>query len=566
MKPGMYDTSPIAQAPEEKDVDTAEKKELLFLVGCEPQLAYRIRIEAESLATQYNVTVRGIRFFKESPSEEERGEYTEYRTTPPPFLKGLLATLRHYYITAYEQHQYGHLIKTSLWLGVAAILMLPLLPFAMLFYALKTIPMLCLWIITLFRKTRGYITGAVDGMKRFVIRAIQKVVFVTIRGIRFVERWSIRLTNKGFNFLLRIINFFYRLELRISNSLQSRYRKRVHHIKNWLHNTNPIRLKNLLRIIGVRSMAHFNDWYDGKPSPDVLYVKDLETLPAAVAIQRFTGSKIIYGCYEFFPYSIPHFPRWGTAMLRFIERKLVKHVEHVVTVTPPMANAISQTYPFLKGRIHSIPNVDPTLSIPAVPADEELQERIAGRRSFLYQGSFANERGIEELLQAWKHIDPKRGVLIIRGGQNAFRSKYIAMAKSMDTYGKGVIFVPPLEDKKEPITQSILAAMEADICLIPYLPVTLNNKHACPRKLSHYMHAGRMIVSSNLTYVKEVIEEAECGLTYDPSNLQSLVDVINICIDDEVMVKRYQQNALAYAQQHYNWNHYEPLFLECMKA
>ena len=458
------------------------KKNILFLVGCEPQLAYRIRIEAESLAKNNTVVLRGIRFFDESLSYEKQDGYEEHRTVPPLFLKGLFTFMMNFVRAALHYHCYGSLAIFLMLVTGGFILLLPIF---------------------------GLILGC------FIIK-------MSILAIKSIGK----------------------------------------NIRSWWYNTSFMRLVGLLRTISRRSFAHFNDWYALQSSPDVIYLKDLDVLPAAVAIQLFTRSSIVYGCYEFYPHSIPNFPRWAVKILIGLERLLISKVSRIITVTPPMAQAIQKTYPIVNHPVIWVPNVDPVLSLPPFKKDPVLKKTIKGRRSFLYQGSFANERGIEELLQAWKYIDPTQGVLIIRGPHNIFREKYIEMAKALGIFDTSVVFLSPLVDRKECIVQSIQAALEVDVCLIPYLPVTLNNKNACPRKLSHFMHAGRMILCNDLDYVKSIVLEAKCGIVYDHKNIDTLVDAINLCIQDKNLVKRYQKNALTYARNHYNWEHYELKFLD----
>ena len=54
----------------------------------------------------------------------------------------------------------------------------------------------------------------------------------------------------------------------------------------------------------------------------------------------------------------------------------------------------------------------------------------------------------------------------------------------------------------------VAAAAEADIGVIPYRPLIRNDRFACPNKLSQYLHAGLMVVTNDLPYVKSVIHDA----------------------------------------------------------
>ncbi len=544
--------------------DEQNKKNILFLVGCEPQLAYRIRIEAESLARAgHKVVLRGIRFFADSPAHEERDGYEEHRTMPPPFFLGFLATTKYFVTACIKQGKLLSLLGFMLLASLATIIAIPIIALLLpVIFFTSIIPKIGAKLSFYFKRGTVWLVKVVRYVKRQSLRALHVCVSFLIRALNRIRNVIDRVINKLFDAIADGLLWIHAKETDTSRAIARSYKKTISPLNSWFRGLSIIRLLALLKVITRRSCAHFNDWKSEGVKPDIIYVKDLDTLPAAVAIQKFTKAPIMYGCYEFYPHSIPGFPRWAVSALMRLEKWMIHSVSNAVTVTPQMQQAIEEAYPTMKDKVIWIPNVDPVPELSAGESDAMMKELIAGRRSFMYQGNFADERGIEELLEAWRHIDANKAVLIIRGPDNVFSQKYKAMASEYGVLDKGVVFLPPLTNPKETIQESINAARQVDICLIPYLPVTLNNKNCCPRKLSHYMFAGRMIVCTQLDFVRGVIEEADCGLAYDHRNIDNMIKVINRCIDDEEMVKKCQQNAFAYATEHYNWSHYEPLFLK----
>ena len=83
----------------------------------------------------------------------------------------------------------------------------------------------------------------------------------------------------------------------------------------------------------------------------------------------------------------------------------------------------------------------------------------------------------------------------------------------------------------------VAAAAEADIGVIPYKPLIRNDRFACPNKLSQYLHAGLMVVTNDLPYVKSVIHDAGAGLSYDSSVPSSLAAVINRIVGDRATAR-----------------------------
>jgi glycosyltransferase involved in cell wall biosynthesis len=79
-------------------------------------------------------------------------------------------------------------------------------------------------------------------------------------------------------------------------------------------------------------------------------------------------------------------------------------------------------------RLAVIPNgVDPQLWSPAPTALEprrlqELRQRFAGRRVFLYMGRIATEKNVEALLRAWRLVQPRGCTLVVVGDGPARQS------------------------------------------------------------------------------------------------------------------------------------------------
>ena len=74
-----------------------------------------------------------------------------------------------------------------------------------------------------------------------------------------------------------------------------------------------------------------------------------------------------------------------------------------------------------ESRLAVIPNgVDPERWAPAPPTGEspqlqQLRQRFAGRRVFLYMGRIATEKNVEALLRAWRLVQPEGCTLVVVG-------------------------------------------------------------------------------------------------------------------------------------------------------
>jgi len=199
--------------------------------------------------------------------------------------------------------------------------------------------------------------------------------------------------------------------------------------------------------------------------------------------------------------------------------------------------------------VHSVPNAELWVEPRDRPSVNTTMTREArGRIKFLFQGRFARERGIEEMIQAWTQVDGGKAALFLRGPDNTWRQAAIEMARGLQLLDRSVYFLNPVrEDMLVP------AAAEADVGVIPYKPHIRNDRFACPNKLSQYLHAGLMVLANELPYVKSVLESAGAGVSYDSDNPSSLSAAVARILADRELLRRCRENALRYARETFNW-------------
>ena len=66
------------------------------------------------------------------------------------------------------------------------------------------------------------------------------------------------------------------------------------------------------------------------------------------------------------------------------------------------------------------------------------------------------------------------------------------------------------------------------------------------------MMAGLPVAASNFPELNRVIEETDCGCSFDPADPDSISDTINSMIDDPVRMERMRENAVRCAG-NYSW-------------
>ncbi len=280
--------------------------------------------------------------------------------------------------------------------------------------------------------------------------------------------------------------------------------------------------------------------------PDLIYCNDLQTLLAGVLLSAHFRCRLVYDAHEFMACALPDY-LWVEAWFwSALERAMVPHVDAAFTVNPLLAAAMSEANGV---RFQSLPNCEPTRpGVLPVPDLAKLEPLARGRVRFLFQGNFELHRGIEELISAWPGVDGSRAVLFLRGPHCDVRARCMQIAADLQLLDDSLFFLDPVRE-----TDLVGAAAEADVGIIPYKPICLNNRLACPNKTSQYMHAGVALLTNNLDYVKQLVADFRCGLAYDSDDAQTIVTAVNRLAGDRDLLLTCRHNARIKAVEVFNW-------------
>lgn len=286
--------------------------------------------------------------------------------------------------------------------------------------------------------------------------------------------------------------------------------------------------------------------------PDLVYCHDLYSLQAGVMLKRRYGARLIYDSHEFYPYQYQF--RYYAPLIRLYESQLVREVDVYITVSPQLAGELGRTYRV--GPVHFIPNVEPYPAPRPKPVVSQMSSLADGRLKLLYQGNFAEGRGLEEVVREWSKVDGSKIALFLRGPRNVWRDHLERLAEERSLLGKSVYVLPPVLEK-----DLIGAAQEADVGLLPYKGDWPSYRFACPNKLSQYIHAGLALLANRLAYVEQLINQGEIGLCYDVHEDGSFARAVGLMAENRSMVEGFKKNALAFSEKEYNWERYENLLL-----
>ncbi len=311
------------------------------------------------------------------------------------------------------------------------------------------------------------------------------------------------------------------------------------------------RLQFILAVLRVQfataTSLFWNYVRDLPEKPDVVHCNDLDTLLVGALAKQHYGCRLIFDAHEFYPHSDPD-GRWiDVTFFSMLERYLIHKADAVITVNPALAAAMRDAYGL--ERVYAVPNAEPWVETRPKPAKGSEMERLAaGRTRCLFQGRFTRGRGIDELIEGWARIDGGRAALFLRGPDNMWRQAAMALAARLGLLDRSVYFLDAVKED-----QLVAAAAEAEIGIIPYKPLIINDRLSCPNKLSQYLHAGLTVIANDLPYVKSVLIEAEAGVFYDSADLDTLAAAVHRVVGDPELLKHSRENAMRFARERFNW-------------
>jgi glycosyltransferase involved in cell wall biosynthesis len=294
--------------------------------------------------------------------------------------------------------------------------------------------------------------------------------------------------------------------------------------------------------------------------PDIVHCNDLDTLLVGVLAKKAFGCRVIFDAHEFYPVS-DALCRWiDKAVFSAIERLLVARADAVVTVNPLLARAMAEAYGLRL--VYSVPNAEPWTDSRAIAGTPgEMVALAAGRVRFLFQGRFADERGIREIIAAWALVDGTKAALFLRGPDNEWRRRAMAQAARLGLLDRSVFFLAAVGEER-----LVEAASEADVGIIPYQPIAINERLSCPNKLSQYLHAGLLVLTNDLPYVRSVLDEAKAGLWYSSADPASFASAVDRILRDPPLLRTCRENARRFARERFNWQAFGGTFLRLYAA
>jgi glycosyltransferase involved in cell wall biosynthesis len=185
-----------------------------------------------------------------------------------------------------------------------------------------------------------------------------------------------------------------------------------------------------------------------------------------------------------------------------------------------------------------------------VQRTNRLRERLQlppSSRIVLYHGALVPGRALEELIVAARGFR-ESVVLVIVGQQIPFYHDVLEPLWWSEGLQRKVFFLPHVS-----FDNVMGYVASADLGVVIYRNINLNNYYCAPTKVYEYMMADVPFVACNFPEMQRLLEDYKVGLTFDPDDPSSIAGAVNTFFELDGRQRAEMQRDLRRARERFNW-------------
>lgn len=258
---------------------------------------------------------------------------------------------------------------------------------------------------------------------------------------------------------------------------------------------------------------------------DIVHCHDLWSLPVGAAIKHRTGALLVWDAHEIYE-EVAQGDATHADQCRKLLRQYQGDVDHFITINESIAEFYKTHYPSLPEAI-IVKNATPYT--PRVEYDGRMHDASHLPRTqkiALYQGVFAEKRGLRLLVQAAEHLNPDWTLVMMGWGKLEAELKAMGErinATRRDRPAPAVVFLPAAKH-----SELVYWTAGGTVGLIPYENVGLNHLYCTPNKLWEYPAARVPILCSPLVELTKTVQANGIGwLLPDSTDARAIAVTIN---------------------------------------
>jgi glycosyltransferase involved in cell wall biosynthesis len=233
------------------------------------------------------------------------------------------------------------------------------------------------------------------------------------------------------------------------------------------------------------------------------------------------------------------------ALARAFERICYRGAQVVVALSPGMARGVQEAAPGTA--VEVIPNAaDLRLFFPAREVPPAIAERTRGRFVALYAGTVGRANGGGEIVDLAATLQGRGAddVLILVIGDG---SELAGMQRQV--HERSLRNLELLGNRPKTETAGWHAAAAVTLCLFKPYPVLAT---CSPNKLFDSLAAGRPVINNTDGWIREMLAESDCGLTYPAGDVERAADLLLALRDDPARLRAMGERARRLAEDRFS--------------
>lgn len=231
-------------------------------------------------------------------------------------------------------------------------------------------------------------------------------------------------------------------------------------------------------------------------------------------------------------------------LMTWMEKILYTQARTIIALTEGIRNNIYERgWPKEKVALVRC-SVDTTQLYPDIESGLEIRKRynLEDKKIILYFGALGEANNIPVILRAAKCLVQEKDIIFMLVGDGMKRKEIEQSVEEMQLTNLIV-------HKAVPKDQARAFINAANLCVVTLLDIPLF-QGALPTKLLDYMACNKPVLCGVAGEAKEIVEEAQSGVVFEPNNEKQLADLILKTLND-IAVSPSTLNSFEYIKNNY---------------
>ncbi|MGH9683307.1 MAG: glycosyltransferase family 4 protein [Candidatus Acidiferrales bacterium] len=286
----------------------------------------------------------------------------------------------------------------------------------------------------------------------------------------------------------------------------------------------------------------------------VYHFHDPELIPLGILL-KMKGAHVVYDVHEDVPRDVlskEWIPRPFRNLLAVIselgENLSAKVFDRIVAATPTIARRFPERKTYL---VQNFPRLEAFDHLEGAPYAQ--REPIC-----VYLGGLSLQRGAVEMVNAMGHFPNGARVQLILAG--AFESRSLEVDLAALPGWERTRYLGWISRRE--ISELLCKARVGLVVLHP-TPCYMNS---LPIKIFEYMAAGLPVIASDFPILRQIIEDANCGLLVNPNDTRAIAEAIKWIIENPKEAERMGHRGAQAVRSKYQWRQEEMKLLEMYES